>query len=62
MKDVKVSGRGHCGGILFACGLVVTVTKSLFQAQYFFFFLNLDLVFPKQMHPEMMYLRQTSDI
>lgn len=37
MKDVKVSGRGHCGGILFACGLVVTVTKSLFQAQYFFF-------------------------
>lgn len=38
MKDVKVSGRGHCGGILFACGLVVTVTKSLFQAQYFFFF------------------------
>lgn len=38
MKDVKVSGRGHCGGILFACGLVVTVTKSLFQAQNFFFF------------------------
>ena len=35
--------------------------KKPFSGSVFFFF-NLDLVFPKQMHPEMMYLRQTSDI
>lgn len=52
MKDVKVSGRGHCGGILFACGLVVTVTKSLFQAQYFFFFLIWIWFFPNKCIPK----------